>query len=71
VFQPLFQIDHNKNFLLRKFKVMKGNQRRSRDLRRLTMAIIRGISHAHAGLAELRPPLPSAPSRSKNAVACR
>jgi hypothetical protein len=41
------------------------------DFRRLTIAVFCCISHAHAGLAELRPPPPSTLLIAKTPVAYR
>jgi phage tail protein X len=41
------------------------------ELPRLTSPFASGISHAHAGLAELRPPLPSTISFAIAAVTAR
>jgi hypothetical protein len=54
-----FQTVLAKIFLLRKFKAMVRAGVRLFGLVDLTSAHSSGISHAHAGLAELRPPLPS------------
>jgi hypothetical protein len=56
-FRRHFQHDAAKKFLTRKFNIMSPAARAFAGHGGLTAPVSSGISHAHAGLAKLRPPL--------------